>query len=128
MNTPLKLVLIATATLGISACTSETAMRWNSEAGSQIDNGSFGNATMHNMLAQTCRGHGGGKVAKGGVVSDPLVVLDPNSTPSRPVYRVHCDGQLNGKYAEVIWRGYIGAAGPAPQNADVESQTGAVGQ
>ncbi|MDU8942952.1 hypothetical protein [Ovoidimarina sediminis] len=118
MTTPLKLVLVATATLGAAGCAYE--------AGSQIDNGTFGNATMHNMLAQMCKGQGSGvKGAKSGVVTDPVVMLDPASTPSRPIYRVHCDGQLNGKYAQVIFREYIGSAVPAPQNATVATQTAA---
>ena len=116
MKTPWKLILVATATLGAAGCTYE--------AGSQIDNGSFGHATMHNMMAQMCKGYGSGvKGAKSGVVADPVVMLDPASSPSRPIYRVHCDGQLNGKYAQVIFREYTGSAVPAPQNAAIASQT-----
>lgn len=101
----LKLTALAVAAVGIAGCTHEV--------GSQIDNGWFGEATMHNMLAQTCN-TSGGKGGKSGAVVDPLVVLDPASTQSRPIYRVHCDGQLNGKYAQVMFGEYIGSAVPAP--------------
>ena len=118
MTTPLKLMLVAAATFGAAGCAYE--------AGSQLDNGSFGNATMHNMMAQVCNGPGTGvKGAKSGVVADPVVVLDPASSPQRPIYRVHCDGQLNGKYAQVIFQEFVASAGAAPQNATVESQTSA---
>lgn len=111
-----KYLLVASAALGIAGCTSETAQRWNSEAGSQIDNGSFGNATMHNILAQACYGpRGYGASLKGGTVTDPVVVLDPKSTAARPIYRVHCNGRLNGKYAQVIFGEYIASAVPPPE-------------
>jgi hypothetical protein len=83
-------------------------------AGSELDyTGGFGNATMHNLLAQSCKANaaasGGGKA--GGTLADPVVVLDPASTVERPIYRVHCDGTLDGKYASIIYRDYVGSAG-----------------
>ena len=41
---------------------------------------------------------------------DPIVVLDPSSTVSRPVFRVHCNGQLDGNYALTNYGAYIGSA------------------
>ena len=116
MTNQLKLALLASAVVGVAGCTQEV--------GSQLDNGWFGDATMHNMLAQTCN-LSGGKGGKSGALVDPLVVLDPSSTQSRPIYRVHCDGNLNGKYAQVIFREYIGAAVPPPTfgiDVDVTAQ------
>ena len=106
MTHSLKLTSLAFVALGVAGCAQV-------EVGSQIDDGWFGEANVHNMLAQMCYGTGG-KGSKGGTGTDPLVVLDPTSTQSRPIYRVHCDGQLNGKYAQVIFREYIASAEPAP--------------
>ncbi len=106
MTHQLKLAVLAVAAAGVAGCT-------QNEVGSQIDDGWFGDATMHNMLAQTCT-NAGGKGGKSGAMVDPLVVLDPSSTQSRPIYRVHCDGRLNGKYAQVIFRDYIASAEPPP--------------
>ncbi|MBW4707653.1 hypothetical protein KX928_07625 [Roseobacter sp. YSTF-M11] len=97
--------------------------QWFREAGIQIDSGEFGNATMINMMAQVCNpsgvaGAGGSKV--GGSPSDPLVVLDPASTVAQPVFRVHCDGRLDGKYARIIYRDYVGSAS---QKTTVEEAT-----
>ena len=38
------------------------------------------------------------------------LVLDPQSTPERKVYRVHCDGRLDGKFAQIIYREYVASA------------------
>ena len=71
MTTSWKYIVLATGALGLAGCAT-----WNEEAGSQLDvSGTFGNATMHNMLAQSCYRSGKGGL-KGGAVSDPLVVLD----------------------------------------------------
>ena len=123
MATPLKLIAVATVALGAAGC-AETVTRWNSEVGAQLDTGWFGAATMHNMLAQACgaQGYKGGQ-GKGTVV-EPVVVLDPAHTKTRPIYRVHCDGQLNGKYARVIFDEYIVAAEPPPVfGIEVEAST-----
>ena len=68
---------------------------------------------MNNMLAQMCSGQ-----AKGYVVPDPVVALDPKSAPNAPRYRqgkVMCSGHLNGKYARVIWGEYVSSAtAPSP--------------
>ena len=109
MATHWKYVLIGTAALGLTAC-AETSSRFNSEAGAFLDEGGFGNPTMHNMLAQMCKGR-----AKGYVPEDPVVVLDPKSTPGKPRYyrgSVSCSGDLNGKYAEVIFEEYLTSAAP----------------
>ncbi len=106
MNHQIKLAMLATAVIGVTGC--------SQEVGSQLDNGWFGDATMHNMLAQTCN-LSGGKGGKAGALVDPLVVLDPSSTQSRPIYRVHCDGKLNGKYAQVIFNDYVLSAAPPPE-------------
>jgi hypothetical protein len=107
----------------LAACAPESGVgQFYQEAGVQLDQGEFGNATLHNQLVQTCRtnGIGGGKI--GGQAGDPLVVLDPESTPTRKVYRVHCNGKLDGKYAQVIYRDYVGSAVQASnvQQADAE--------
>lgn len=39
------------ATIGLAGCTSY----WNEEAGAFLDQGDFGNATLNNQLAHTCR-------------------------------------------------------------------------
>lgn len=94
----------------LSACSDSSSKNFNSEAGAFIDEGGFGNPTMQNMLAQMCSGK-----AKGHIVADPIVVADPNSSASTPVYRqgrVLCSGHLNGKYARVIFNGYVSSARP----------------
>ena len=51
------------------------------EPGSRIaflDEGGFGNPTMNNMLAQMCTGQ-----AKGHIIPDAVVALDPKSAPVR---------------------------------------------
>ncbi|MEM0948630.1 MAG: hypothetical protein AAGK37_14620 [Pseudomonadota bacterium] len=106
MTNPLKLASLGIVALGIAGCAP-------GEVGSQLDDGWFGEANVHNTLAQMCYGPGG-KGGKNGVATDPLVVLDPTSTQSRPIYRVHCDGQLNGKYAQVIFREYVDSATSPP--------------
>jgi peptidoglycan-associated lipoprotein len=45
-----KTLLIGALTLSLSACTLDT---FNREVGSNVDSGTFGNATMNNMLLQT---------------------------------------------------------------------------
>ncbi len=104
MTKSMKIIAISATALTLAGCTI------GKEAGSQIDNGYFGNATMHNTLAQTCY-PGGLHGYKGAVVADPVVVLDPGATPTRPIYRVYCNGQLDGRYARVIGRSYIASAG-----------------
>lgn len=97
----------------VAACASESGVgQFYREAGAQLDQGQFGNATLHNQLAQTCRNSGFGAGKVGGAAGDPLVVLDPESTQTRKVYRVHCDGTLDGKYASVIYREYVTSAVP----------------
>ena len=115
MATPMKYLVLAAAVTSLAGCITETGRSsFNHEAGSQIDSGSFGYATLHNHLAQSCR-HAGATSLKGGAVKDPLVVLDPSSTHAKPIYRVHCDGQLNGKYARVVFGEYITSAAPTPE-------------
>lgn len=109
-----KAVLLTVSMGGLVACSSEIGVgsTFFQEAGTQLDSGEFGNATLHNQLVQTCRTNGvsyaGGK--GGAAAGDPVVVLDPSSTASRPVYRVYCDGRLDGKYAVTNYGAYIGSA------------------
>ncbi|WP_299862480.1 hypothetical protein [uncultured Roseobacter sp.] len=108
------LLLAGLATL--AACGEQNSGSvWFSEAGAQLDSGEFGNATMQNMVAQVCNPNGSAyKTGKIGVSPrDPVVVLDPASSPANPVYRVHCTGRLDGNYARVIYRDYVGSAGQA---------------
>ena len=103
-----KTLVAGAALVALAACGSSKS--WNQEAGALIDEGGFGNPTMQNMLAQMCSGK-----AKGHIIADPIVVADPNSSASKPVYRqgrVLCSGHLNGKYAQVIFNGYRASARP----------------
>jgi hypothetical protein len=96
-----KHIIMGAGLLALAACGDS----WNQEAGSKLDEGGFGNPTMNNMLAQMCKGQ-----AKGYIVPDPVVAMDPKSPPSDPRYmqgQVMCSGHLNGKYAQVIWTEYV---------------------
>ena len=53
MRTRLKTLLAASSALGLVACGDASIANWNQEAGAQIDEGGFGNATMNNTLIQT---------------------------------------------------------------------------
>ena len=91
--------LLVTASMApLLACSPEIGIgpSFFQEAGTQLDPGNFGNATLHNQLVQTCRTNAGYKSGgkAGGAAGDPVVVLDPSSSANRPVYRVHCDGLL----------------------------------
>ena len=109
MNFKTKSVVAGLGLLALTACGEGTLGKsWHQEAGSFLDEGGFGNPTMNNMLAQMCRGQ-----AKGHIVADPIVALDPKSAPNAPRYRtgkVMCSGHLNGQYARVIWGGYVNSA------------------
>jgi hypothetical protein len=100
--------LLMIGALALAAC--------DRPAGYELDDtGGFGNATVQNLVAQTCTNtgaFGSGRYAgkAGATLGDPVVVLDPESTPANPVYRVYCDGRLDGKYAAVVYRDYIGSA------------------
>lgn len=108
MATPWKYMLIGSVALSLAAC--------EQEAGASLDEGGFGNPTMHNMLAQACTGLGKGY--KLGAISDPVVALNPDSAPRRPVYvrktAADCQDRLNGKYAQIIFTEYVNSAVPIP--------------
>lgn len=113
----LRNLALGTAIVTLAACTEQQRNDSNvgqfyRTAGSELDTGSFGQAVVHNQLVQTCKtnGYGVGKGKGGAAAGDPVVVLDPSSTHSRKVYRVHCDGRLDGKFAAVIYREYIRSA------------------
>jgi hypothetical protein len=112
IKTTTRAALVLTGLAALSACSAEQGYgnAFFKEAGAQIDSGEFGNATLHNQLVQTCRTNGVGSGKVGAHAGDPVVVLDPSSTPSRKVYRVHCSGKLDGKYALVTYREYVGSA------------------
>ena len=104
-----KTIIMGAGLLALAAC----GDTWNAEAGSKLDEGGFGNPTMNNMLAQMCKGQ-----AKGYIVPDPIVAMDPKSPPKDPRYlkgQVMCSGNLNGKYAQVIWNEYVESATYRPQ-------------
>ncbi len=111
MTLKIKTLMVGAAALALTACGDGPVGKfWYQEAGAQIDEGGFGNPTMTNLLAQLCAGQ-----AKGYIVPEPVVVLDPKSAPSNPAYyrgQVRCSGELNGKYAEVIFQEYIASAVP----------------
>ncbi|MFK7746167.1 MAG: hypothetical protein AB8B47_14015 [Roseobacter sp.] len=110
--------LIVTALATIAACAPEGGVgQFYREAGAQLETADFGNSTLHNQLVQTCKRTGGAGGKAGNQIGDPLVVLDPKSKPTRPIYRVHCDGRLDGKYATVIYNEYVASA---VQAADVQ--------
>jgi hypothetical protein len=93
-------------------------------AGHELDlTGGFGNATVNNLVAQTCRNTGaagafGGAGKAGATLGDPVVVLDPASTTAEPIYRVYCDGRLDGKYAAITYRDYVRSATQGASVAD----------
>lgn len=121
------LAILAAAALG--ACSAETSTvltAWNQPAGAFLDEGGFGNATMQNMLAQMCSGR-----AKGYIVPDAVVVLDPKSAPEQPRYyraSIKCWDKLDGKYAEVIFQEYVESATAQPTGdgggGDIANPTG----
>ncbi|ABG31716.1 hypothetical protein CEP88_00715 [Roseobacter denitrificans] len=111
LTTPARAFLILTGLAALTACAPDTGVgQFYREAGAQVDTGEFGNATLHNQLSQTCRTNNAGVGKAGAQGRDPLVVLDPESTLQRRVYRVHCDGTLDGKFAQVIYREYVGSS------------------
>ena len=109
MTLKIKTLMVGAGALALAACGEGPVGKfWTQEAGAFIDEGGFGNPTMNNLLAQMCKGQ-----AKGYIVPEAVVVLDPKSAPSNPAYyrgQVKCSGQLNGKYAEVIFQDYVGSA------------------
>ena len=111
MKLKIKTLMVGAGALALTACGDGPVGKfWYQEAGAYIDEGGFGNPTMNNLLAQMCAGQ-----AKGYIVPEPVVVLDPKSAPDNPAsYRgqVRCSGPLTGKYAEVIFREYISSAVP----------------
>ncbi len=123
LNKSARAVILLTGMAALAACSAEQGYgnAFFKEAGGQIDGGEFGNATLHNQLVQTCRTNGAiGKA--GAVAGDPVVVLDPVSTPTRKVYRVHCSGQLDGKYAQIIYRDYVASAEQAISVEDADGE------
>ena len=109
MTLKIKTLMVGAGVLALTACSEGPVGKfWTQEAGAFLDEGGFGNPTMNNMLAQMCAGQ-----AKGYIVPEPVVVLDPKSAPRNPAYyrgQVRCSGELNGKYAEVIFAEYLGSA------------------
>ena len=121
MTKRIKMVLAASTTMALVACGDGTiGDGFYREAGAFLDEGGFGQPTMINMTAQMCNrpGAAGAGGFKGGNVTDPKVVMDPKSTPQSPVYRVYCNGQLNGKYATLIWREYVQSATELPPSSE----------
>ncbi len=53
MTSMLTKLLATSALLALAACGAESARSFDSELGSEVDKGSFGNATMNNTLIQT---------------------------------------------------------------------------
>lgn len=115
MSMTTKTLVAGFGLLALTACgDGQIGKSWNQEAGAFIDEGGFGNPTMNNMLAQMCKGQ-----AKGFIVPDPIVALDGTTdAKGAPRYRhaqVMCSGNLNGKYASVIWGQYVASAtAPSP--------------
>lgn len=117
----MKTLIVLGAALGVAACTNA-----HQPAGAFLDEGQFGNATMQNTRAmKSCVGR-----PKGYILAEPVVVMNPVS-PKSPgadssVYRqgkVRCSGNLNGKYAEVIFEEYVDSATEV-----VETNTGGLAE
>ncbi|NNL35199.1 MAG: hypothetical protein HKP35_05230 [Silicimonas sp.] len=111
MTLKIKTLMVGAAALALTACGEGPVGKfWFQPAGAFIDEGGFGNPTMNNMMAQMCAGQ-----AKGYIVPEPVVALDPKSAPSNPAYyrgQVRCSGHLNGKYAQIIFQEYVNSAVP----------------
>ncbi|MEO0916799.1 MAG: hypothetical protein AAFY31_07420 [Pseudomonadota bacterium] len=109
MSMKTKSIVVGFGLLALAACGEAGSKSWNSEAGAFLDEGGFGNPTMNNMLAQMCKGQ-----AKGFIVPDPIVALDGTTdakgAPRMRHGHVMCSGNLNGKYASVIWGEYVSSA------------------
>jgi hypothetical protein len=122
MQKHIKALLCAASVLVIAGCTSGTMTEFYSEAGAEIDEGGFGNPTMNNMMAHmasTCAGR-----PKGYIVPEGIVVRDPANAGPAPVYRhaqIQCSGRLDGKYASVIYRGYVASASEVSQSAEASA-------
>lgn len=116
MTFHIKPLFVIAAALGLAACEAHLP------AGSSLDEGGFGNATMRNTQAMTqCVGKPKGHIVpEHVVVLNPEYDLDPKSPRDTVVtqYRraqVRCSGDLNGKYAMVVFEEYVksGAEFPA---------------
>jgi len=104
MMLKIKGLMVGTGLVALSAC----GEGFNYEMGGFLDEGGFGNPTMQNMMAQKCSGR-----AKGFIHPDPVVVANPNSTGASNSHMrgsVMCSGNLNGKYAQFIFREYVDSA------------------
>ncbi len=104
--------LIAAAGLVVlTACGDrQIGSTWTQEAGFFLDEGAFGNPTMHNMLVQMCHSH----IPKGQIMFEPKVVRAPAGSPKPYIRRARCSGHLNGKYAQVIFQEYVASATEIP--------------
>jgi hypothetical protein len=122
MHKHLKTLLCAAGILAIAGCTTGSRTEFYSEAGAEVDEGGFGNPTMNNMLAHMatqCAGQ-----PKGYIVPEGMVVRDPGSYAGPPRYRnaqVRCSGRLDGKYASVIYRGYVQSAVEPSQSSQADA-------
>ncbi|NNE86698.1 MAG: hypothetical protein HKN27_01370 [Silicimonas sp.] len=114
MTSKFKTLLVGASLVAVAACGEGGS--WDQPAGAWLDEGGFGNPTMYNMMAQKCAGR-----AKGYIVPDPVVVLDPaREAAGKAPYRtgsIRCSGNLNGKYAQVIWAGYVSSAAAGQQTS-----------
>jgi len=135
----IKTLLVVSATVALAACTGEnssTLTSWNQPAGAFLDEGGFGNATMRNTQAMTqCVGR-----PKGYILPEHVVVLNPeyNEDPKSPREtvstryvrgQVRCSGDLNGKYAMVVFGEYVESATefPARETGGLTEITSAAG-
>jgi hypothetical protein len=129
MQIHIRSLMAASIALGLAGCT-------NQPAGAFLDEGGFGNATMRNTRAMTqCVGK-----PKGYIVPEHVVVLNPDydldpKSPRETIetqYRraqVRCSGDLNGKYAMVIFGEYVesGTEFPAKETGGLTEITAAAG-
>lgn len=107
MNARKTPIIAALCVLGLAACGDRDPLSsWNQEAGGFLDEGGFGNPTMHNLLAQKCNSY----IPKGRIIYEPKVVRAPVNAPKPYIAKVHCAGYMNGKYAMVIFNEYVASA------------------
>ncbi len=106
-----KPLITAIGLLALTACGDrQIGSSWNQEAGAFLDEGAFGNPTMVNMMAQQCHS----RIPKGQIRFEPEIVRAPVGSPKPYIRRATCSGNLNGKYAAVIFQEYVASATEIP--------------
>lgn len=106
-----KPLFAAVGLFALAACGDrQIGSSWNQEAGAFLDEGGFGNPTMNNMMAQQCRS----SFPKGTIIFEAKVVPAPTGAPAPFIRQTECKGDLNGKYAAIIFQEYVASATEIP--------------